>query len=140
MRLTWRGRGLALLPGDLDGRGIKRLLASNLALDSDLLVVPHHGSKGSLSPALYQRVNPRVAVISCGFLNAYHFPNPEVVRSLAGRGIPVLDTSRQGQVRAVWTGEMDGLAGPTLSSFSHGQWSLELWPDGRADLEVEPVR
>jgi competence protein ComEC len=129
VRLTWRGRGLALIPGDLDQRGIRRLLASNAELSADLLVVPHHGSKGSLSPALYERVRPKAAAISCGYLNTYRFPAASVVQALAERGIPVLDTAASGQVRAVWRGAGEGgLSGPLLSTYNRGSWTQQIGP------------
>ncbi len=129
VRLTWRGRGLALIPGDLDQRGIRRLLASNAELSADLLVVPHHGSKGSLSPALYERVRPKAAAISCGYLNTYRFPAASVVQALAERGIPVLDTAASGQVRAVWRGAGEGgVNGPLLSLYNKGSWTQQTGP------------
>ena len=129
VRLTWRGRGLALIPGDLDQRGIRRLLASGAELSADLLVVPHHGSKGSLSPALYQRVQPKAAAISCGYLNTYRFPAASVIEALAAQGIPVLDTAASGQVRVVWRGAgEEGVSGPALSTYNRGEWTDLIRP------------
>jgi competence protein ComEC len=64
------GRGSALLPGDVELLAIARLLAryqaSPALLDTDVFVVPHHGSKNSNTRELVRRVTPKVAVISAG--------------------------------------------------------------------------
>ena len=67
-------------------RGIRALLARDADLRAEVLVLPHHGSRTSLSPALYARVSPDAALCSDGFLNRYDFPHPEVVEAV---GAPV---------------------------------------------------
>ena len=49
MRLAWNGKGLALLPGDVEREGLASLLDSGVELDAQVLVAPHHGS-GSQHP------------------------------------------------------------------------------------------
>lgn len=104
LRLTWNGRGLALLTGDLESPGIRALLDSGRDLDANVLVVPHHGSKGSLYPELYDRVSPSLALVSAGYLNPWDFPRPEVVAELEKRGCPVLATCECGAVKVAWDG------------------------------------
>ncbi len=102
LRLTHKGRGLALLPGDLEEVGISRLLSRDLSLQAEVLLVPHHGSKKSLSQRLYSRVEPEIGIVSCGYLNYFRLPHKEVLKALKSREIPVYLTSRQGGVRVVW--------------------------------------
>ena len=100
--LEWRGRGLALIAGDVEREGIDVLSASGRPLDCELLVVPHHGSDSSLSPGLYASLGGRAAFISAGRLNQFHFPHAAVVEGLQDAGYAVYVTARDGMLRAVW--------------------------------------
>ncbi|MCK9239114.1 DNA internalization-related competence protein ComEC/Rec2 [Desulfocurvus sp.] len=102
LRLVWRGRPLALLPGDVERAGIDRLLATGRDLRAEVLVVPHHGSANSLCPGLYSRVAPRLALAGTGFLNYLGFPAEGVRAALAGAGAALYDTGRCGAVRVSW--------------------------------------
>jgi competence protein ComEC len=100
LRLDFAGRG-ALFPGDLeaDGEGElvgRRALGERIA--ADVLKVPHHGSRTSSTPELLDAVGPRLAVISLGWQNRFHFPNREVMTRFAARGVRVLRTDRDGAV------------------------------------------
>jgi competence protein ComEC len=103
-RLTWNGQGLALLPGDLEQKGIAALLASGADLSARVLVLPHHGSRTSVSPALYDRVRPDLALASTGFLNVFGYPHKEVAVALEERGIPLLTTAEHGAMTVFWDG------------------------------------
>ncbi len=102
LRLVWRGQGLALLPGDVQRDGIEDMLEHGRDLRAGVLVLPHHGSKSSLSGLLYEAVGPDMALVSCGFQNQYHFPNKDVAAELAGRGIGLLGTPERGMLELVW--------------------------------------
>lgn len=102
LRLVWRGQGLALLPGDIQRDGIEAMLDAGADARAAVLLLPHHGSKSSLSGMLYEAVAPDLALVSCGFLNQYRFPNADVAAELEGRGIALADTPRRGMLRAVW--------------------------------------
>ncbi|MBG0789782.1 MAG: DNA internalization-related competence protein ComEC/Rec2 [Desulfovibrionaceae bacterium] len=99
LRLVRSGVPLALLTGDVEARGIDALLASGADLRAEVLVLPHHGSRSSLSPGLYAAVAPRAALCSNGYLNRYGFPHPEVAEAV---GASVLSTSRHGRVDVAW--------------------------------------
>jgi len=66
----------------------------------DVLMVGHHGSRGSTSPGLVRAVGPQLAVISVG-RNTYGHPVPEVVERLTEHGAQVLTTREHGAVRVV---------------------------------------
>lgn len=102
LRLCSRGQGLALIPGDIEATGIAALLEPKQDLRADLLLLPHHGSRGSLSPELYARVDPELAAISCGFLNIFRFPHKEVQKALSQAKVPVYCTSRSGEIQIIW--------------------------------------
>jgi competence protein ComEC len=65
---------------------------------ADVLKVPHHGSRTSSSDELLEAVAPRLAVMSLGWRNQFHFPAPEVVARYATAGAGVLRTDRDGAV------------------------------------------
>ncbi|MFP4168873.1 MAG: DNA internalization-related competence protein ComEC/Rec2 [Desulfonatronovibrionaceae bacterium] len=98
LRLTYKGRGLALIPGDIEKKAISDLLDSGVVLDADVLILPHHGSKSSFSPRFYQRVDPEVCLVSAGFLNYFRLPNKRVSEYLFEHEIPLLSTSGCGQI------------------------------------------
>lgn len=110
--------GSALLTGDLMRVGEQRLLATEIeALPSDVLVVPHHGSASSSSPAFVQAVRPRYALFPVGHRNRWGFPKPAVRTRYAAGGTALLDTAAGGALELrVWPGSAPQVA---------GQWRLD---------------
>lgn len=113
LRLAWRGVGLAILPGDVQRDGIEDMLGRGRDFQAQVLVLPHHGSKSSLSGLLYEAVAPALAIASCGFQNMYRFPNKDVRAELDARGVPLVSTSERGMLELVW--RAPGLA-PEMSA------------------------
>ncbi len=102
LRLLWRGEPLALLPGDVQRDGIEDMLERGRDLQTAVLLLPHHGSKSSLSGLLYEAVAPDLALVSCGFQNQFRFPNKDVVAELRSRGIGLAATPERGMVELAW--------------------------------------
>ena len=75
-----------LFTGDIGKAAEARLIASGQDLRSEILKVPHHGSRTSSSVAFLDAVQPRCAIFSLGKRNRYQFPHPEVVARYEGRG------------------------------------------------------
>ena len=101
----------ALLTGDVEAAGEARLVARArtdpaAALRSDVLVVPHHGSRTSSTDGFLDAVRPRVAVIQVGYRSRYGHPAPDVVARYGAHGIPVVRTDHCG----AWLWEIDGQA------------------------------
>lgn len=86
-----------LLVGDIEEKGIKELLAKGGFKTADVVKVPHHGSRGSLSPEFYDQVDPRLAVISVGKNNFGH-PHAEVLDLLQDKKIKILRTDHNGAI------------------------------------------
>ncbi len=96
-----------LITGDIDTVAEEKLVEKyHFALNSDIVVVPHHGSKSSLHSLFYGYVNPDIAIISCGINNTYGHPADEVVRLLAFQMMVTLfDTRYDGHVTGTSNGE-----------------------------------
>ena len=72
--------GSVLLTGDIEKKAEQRLLDRyGERLASDILMVPHHGSKTSSSRAFIKAVNPELSLISVGYKNRYRLPNDKVL-------------------------------------------------------------
>ena len=76
--------GSALLTGDIEAASEQELVAREPgALAADVLVVPHHGSRTSSTPAFVAAVAPAAAVFTPGYRNRFGHPRPEVVARYA---------------------------------------------------------
>jgi competence protein ComEC len=93
-----------LFPGDVEAKGEQILLSANGSLASEILKMPHHGSRTSSTTAFVEAVAPQVAVASLGAYNRFHFPAPEVVQRYKAQGGCVLRTDRAGAITVVSTG------------------------------------
>jgi competence protein ComEC len=67
-------------------------------LDAEILKVGHHGSSSSSSLAFLNKVNPKVAVISCGAGNTYGHPHQETLKNLESAGAKIYRTDLNGTV------------------------------------------
>ena len=90
-------RHSALLTGDIEREQEHALVATyGERLRSDVLLVPHHGSRTSSSAALLDAVQPRIAVIQAGYRNRFGHPVADVLARYAERGIVVRDSASCG--------------------------------------------
>ncbi|HLP31742.1 MAG TPA: ComEC/Rec2 family competence protein, partial [Geothrix sp.] len=90
--------GALLLTGDIEARAEKALVASEEALRSRVLVVPHHGSRTSSSREFLDAVHPELALFPVGYRNRFHFPNSAVVARYDALHIRRLETAREGAI------------------------------------------
>lgn len=102
VRLTLHGRGLALITGDIELSGLRRLVDSGQDLRAEVLIAPHHGSDQNFLPAFYMAVAPRLVVASCGRQNRYNYPGHRLRAWLAGQNIPLLRTDKDGRITVNW--------------------------------------
>jgi competence protein ComEC len=100
IRLAFGSRSV-LFAGDIeaDGEGeVTGRTAAGQIVASDVLKVPHHGSRTSSSAELLDVVRARLAVMSLGWKNRFHFPNADVVARYRARGVTLLRTDLAGAV------------------------------------------
>ncbi|MBI3781827.1 MAG: ComEC/Rec2 family competence protein [Deltaproteobacteria bacterium] len=98
LQLTY-GEHRVLLTGDIEAPTEAYLVASaGRELRSDVLKVPHHGSRTSSTAGFIRDVTPAAAVISLGFDNRFHFPNREVVQRYRFAGSDLWRTDFAGAV------------------------------------------
>lgn len=88
-----------LIPGDVE-KSIEHKLVKQFGdhLQSDILLVGHHGSKTSSSNAFVESVNPKLAIISSGLNNTFKHPHSSVIERFKRRSIPVYNTANSGAV------------------------------------------
>jgi competence protein ComEC len=93
------GAHSVLLAADIEKDSEKRLLQLHPEkLRATLLVVPHHGSKTSSTPAFVQAVHPRYAVFTAGYRNRFGHPKAEVVERYRAIGAELLRSDEDGAV------------------------------------------
>ncbi len=94
------GQHSVLLSGDIE-RPAEYLLSQRLrtTLQADVLLVPHHGSKSSSSPAFLKQVAPELALVSAGYRNRFHHPHPSVRQRYSDWGIELLSTVDSGAIQ-----------------------------------------
>ncbi|MBF0329573.1 MAG: DNA internalization-related competence protein ComEC/Rec2 [Nitrospirae bacterium] len=85
-----------LFTGDIEGSGIDDILYLGKNLKNDVLKVPHHGSRTSVSHDMINAISPEIAIISAGRGNSYGHPHAETLSVLSGS--QVLRTDKDGAI------------------------------------------
>ncbi|HID0816612.1 ComEC/Rec2 family competence protein [Clostridium botulinum] len=94
-----------LFTGDAEKTSEKDILNSNEDLSSNVLKVGHHGSHSSSSKEFLDKINPKIAIISCGKNNDYGHPHKETMKELNKRNIEVYRTDIDGNIVLTSDGE-----------------------------------
>jgi competence protein ComEC len=115
----------ALLTGDIE-RAAEDILSKRSFLKSDVLLVPHHGSRTSSSEEFIAAVAPRWAIVPAGYRNRFGHPAREVLARYEGAGVRVLRTDLDGAVEV-----RIGYGPPAVSALRHRHaryWRLHRHP------------
>ncbi len=103
--------GVALLAGDIEARAEGEMLArAPSRLRSDILVVPHHGSKTSSTPPFLDAVAPGWGLLSVGYRNRFRHPHESVMERYRERGVVMRRTDLEGALHVVMPAE----SGPAI--------------------------
>jgi competence protein ComEC len=88
-----------LLTGDIETEAELELAKdSPYPLQSEVLMVPHHGSRTSSSWTFLMQVAPKLAVVTSGHLNRFGHPNQLIKERYQKAGIPLITTSDAGMI------------------------------------------
>lgn len=108
------GGGSVLFTADIERESERRLIAQQAPLASDVVVVPHHGSRTSSMPEFVAAVLPEAAIFSVGYRNRFGHPAPDVVARYRDAGARIVRTDEGGAIRVV----LDATG-----------WRLDRWRD-----------
>jgi competence protein ComEC len=96
LQINAQGRTV-LLTGDISANAEYQLVERyGEALKSDILLVPHHGSKTSSSLEFLSYVKPRLALVSSGFQNRFKHPNHLIVERYQDVGASLVNSVDSG--------------------------------------------
>jgi len=114
-----------LLTGDIEASAEALLIrAKHDKLDSDLLVVPHHGSKTSSTAEFIAAISPEYALFPVGYRNRFNHPAKIVYSRYHGANIKLLDTTREGTIQFM-IGKT--ISAPDRYRYDHGHfWNRNL--------------
>ena len=99
LRVDAAGLGV-LLTSDIEAVSEAALLQGQAGhLASDVLVVPHHGSRSSSTAAFIEATRPRWVIFPVGYLNRFRHPNAQVWARWAASGAALWRTDTAGAVR-----------------------------------------
>jgi competence protein ComEC len=87
-----------LLTGDIDTRAERLLLDSPLAVPTQWLQAPHHGSRSSSSMALLKTLQPETVLISRGQGNSFGHPHPTVLARYRKQQLRIYDSAEHGAI------------------------------------------
>jgi len=114
-----------MLAGDAEEQTEHRLLTKELDLRSRVLKIGHHGSKYASSANFLNRVQPEVAIVSCGAWNRYGHPSQAVLDRLraANPSVKLYRTDLQGEITITTRGKDNELTIKTAKETTEDMWA-----------------
>lgn len=105
LKLTYKSVSF-LFTGDIE-KEAEEVLAKKLKrkLRSKILKVAHHGSKTSSTLVFLMRVQPEVALISCGVKNPFGHPHALILNRFNDLGVKVYRTDQDGTIQIITDGK-----------------------------------
>ena len=114
-----------MLAGDAEEQTEHRLLTKELDLKTRVLKIGHHGSKYASSGDFLKRVQPEVAIVSCGAWNRYGHPSQAVLDRLraANANVKLYRTDLQGEITITTRGKDNEMAIKTAKETTEDMWA-----------------
>ena len=140
LKITAPG-GTILMTADIEKLSELQLLSryqDDLAtLKSDVLVVPHHGSRTSSTEAFIDAVAPQFALVPVGYRSRFRHPNGAVMERYASRRIPIHRTDYRGALTVKFVAGQS----PALTAFrdEHARYWLDRPLPDLANAEQKAV-
>lgn len=115
--------GSVLLTGDIEKNIESRLLkTARQHLDSDILLVPHHGSKSSSTAEFIEATSPKIAIFASGYRNRYGLPGEVILQRYTQLSAKLYATGHHGAIEIMIDAE-NGVLEPKL----YRQTSRKYW-------------
>ena len=111
-----------MLAGDAEDQTEHRLLTKELDLRSRVLKVGHHGSKYATSKDFLERVQPEVAIVSCGAWNRYGHPAQSVLDRLRAANVKLYRTDLHGEITITTRGAADDITVKSAKEATEDAW------------------
>ncbi len=134
LRITAASGRRALLAGDLEAEQERQLVKREPELHSEVLLVPHHGSKTSSSAELLAAVQPSTGLVQAGYRSRFGHPAPPVLARYQAAGVAIVASPSCGAWR--WQ-SMDG-ASSCERELSRRYWSDHVAAPIATDAPVGP--
>jgi competence protein ComEC len=114
-----------MFAGDAEEQTEHRLLTKELDLRSRVLKIGHHGSKYATSADFLKRVQPEVAIVSCGAWNRYGHPSQAVLDRLraANANVKLYRTDLQGEITITTRGKDNEMTIKTAKETTEDMWA-----------------
>lgn len=90
-----------LMTGDVEKKGEQYILREHQLNKTMVLKTAHHGSSSSSDKEFLEKVQPQIAIISCGINNRYKHPSSETINHLKECGAEVYITAKTGQIKII---------------------------------------
>ncbi|MBQ9964608.1 MAG: MBL fold metallo-hydrolase [Clostridia bacterium] len=87
-----------LFMGDAGKEVEREILSAHPTLQAEVLKVGHHGSRTSSDGSFVRSISPQIAVITCGFQNAYEHPHTETLQVLERNDVTVYRCDLNGTI------------------------------------------
>ena len=126
--------GSVLLTGDLEARGELELVRRDAAaLEADVLLVPHHGSRTSSTPEFIAAVDPDIAIFTAGYRNRFGHPRPDIVARYDRAGVKSYRTDLTGALTFTFAPEA------SHTPRAEREHDRRYWYDTRRARPTRPV-
>ena len=114
-----------MLAGDAEEQTEHRLLTKELDLKTRVLKISHHGSKYASSSGFLNRVQPEVAIVSCGAWNRYGHPSQAVLDRLraVNANVKLYRTDLQGEIAITTRGKDNDMTIKTAKETTEDMWA-----------------
>lgn len=111
--------GSVLMTADIE-KGVEAELVardatSSTSLKSDVLIVPHHGSRTSSTDAFLDAVSPTLALVPVGYRNRFRHPHPLVEERYQARKVKLMRTDHAGAITLKFA--VDAAGKPRISTW-----------------------
>jgi len=90
------GAARVLLTGDIESGSERRLVGRGYLKRTEIVFVPHHGSRTSSTAVFVAALQPQYAIVAAGYENRWGFPKEDVINRWQASGATVANTALHG--------------------------------------------